>query len=347
MSASQNTTNYGFPKFLGTDKPAWLVDFNGAMDSIDSTIKTVEDVLTTVSGTVDGNTSDISQLITDVETASGNITTLQAVVSQNVLDITTLEQRQFVKNAIINGNFGVNQRQKSGTVILSAGQYGHDRWKAGASGCTYTFATTENVTVITITAGSLIQVIEGLNLETGTYILSWVGSSQGKIGAGSFSDTGVTGSVTGGTNLSIEFGTGTISKVRFNKGTTAIEWQTEAYDDVLRQCQRYYQRYGDPSSSSLLQTLANAGYATSSTVVYIPIIFQTPMRTSPTSIETYNVAFANYYGTMFGMTNITLDNPSIFGTSISANVSGINAGMAGRVIGANNANSYLAFNAEL
>ena len=76
-----------------------------------------------------------------------------------------------VKNAIINGNFAVNQRAVSGTVTLAAGAYGHDRFKAGASGCTYTFATANNITTLTISAGSLIQVIEGNNLFTGTYTL--------------------------------------------------------------------------------------------------------------------------------------------------------------------------------
>jgi hypothetical protein len=103
------------------------------------------------------------------------------------------------KNRLINAQLNINQRGVSGTVTLAAGAYGHDRFKGGASGCTYTFATSNNVTTLTISAGSLIQVIEGLNLESGTYVLSWSGTAQGKIGAGSFSATGVTGSITGGT----------------------------------------------------------------------------------------------------------------------------------------------------
>lgn len=90
------------------------------------------------------------------------------------------------KNAIINGNFGINQRGVSGTVSLAAGAYGHDRWKAGASGCTYTFVTSQNVTTITITAGTLQQVIEGLNLQSGTYLLSWTGTAQGRVDSGSY-----------------------------------------------------------------------------------------------------------------------------------------------------------------
>lgn len=147
------------------------------------------------------------------------------------------------RNAIINGDFGINQRAVSGTVTLAAGVYGHDRWKAGASGCTYTFATSENVTTITISAGSLIQVVEGLNLMTGTYTLSWEGTAQGKIGAGSYGNSGITGSVTGGTNLNIEFGTGTLRLVQLEKGSVATPFEFRSIGQELALCQRYYQKY--------------------------------------------------------------------------------------------------------
>jgi hypothetical protein len=145
-----------------------------------------------------------------------------------------------VKNAIINGNFAVNQRGVSGTVTLAAGAYGHDRFKAGASGCTYTFATSNNVTTLTISSGSLIQVIEGLNLYSGTYTLSWTGTAQGKIGGGSYSSSGVTGSVTGGSNLNIEFNTGTLSLVQFEQGSVATPFERRDYGRELMMCQRYY-----------------------------------------------------------------------------------------------------------
>jgi len=137
------------------------------------------------------------------------------------------------KNVIINGNFGINQRGVSGTVTLAAGAYGHDRWKAGASGCTYTFATVNNVTTLTISSGSLIQVIEGLNLFDGTYTLSWTGTAQGKIGAGSYAGSGVTGTAVGGTNLNIEFNTGTVSLVQFEQGSVATPFERRPYGTEL------------------------------------------------------------------------------------------------------------------
>lgn len=149
------------------------------------------------------------------------------------------------KNVIINGNFGINQRGVSGTVALAAGAYGHDRFKAGASGCTYTFATAANVTTLTITAGSLVQVIEGLNLQSGTYTMSWDGTAQGKINGGSYGASGITGSATGGANMSVEFSTGTLSLVQVEKGSTATPFEFRQYGTELQLCQRYYEKNYD------------------------------------------------------------------------------------------------------
>lgn len=38
MSATNTTTHYNLPIFIETDKPAWLVDFNGAMNAIDNAL---------------------------------------------------------------------------------------------------------------------------------------------------------------------------------------------------------------------------------------------------------------------------------------------------------------------
>lgn len=147
-------------------------------------------------------------------------------------------------NLLINSNFSENKRAVAGTVTLAAGAYGHDRWKAGASGCTYTFESSGGVTTLTITAGSLIQVIEGEQLQTGTHVLCWTGTAQGKIGSGSLSATGVTGSVTGGANLNIEFGTGTLSQPHFRRGSAVLSWSPYRgiYGGEKQACNRYTQK---------------------------------------------------------------------------------------------------------
>lgn len=194
------------------------------------------------------------------------------------------------RNVIINGNFGINQRAVSGTVTLSAGVYGHDRWKAGASGCTYTFATTNNVTTITITAGTLVQVIEGLSLQSGTYTLTWQGSAQARIDSGSYSVSGMQGTAVGGTNQTVEFSTGTVSKVQYEQGTTYTVFENRPYGLEFSLCQRYYQ------TMLVLQDVHGGSLNVASTylpVSYFPI---QPMRTTPTVTATS--ATNNFGGTL-------------------------------------------------
>jgi hypothetical protein len=185
------------------------------------------------------------------------------------------------KNAIINGNFGINQRGVSGTVTLSAGVYGHDRWKAGSSGCTYTFATSDNVTTIDISAGSLIQVIEGINLESGTYTLSWTGTAQGKIGAGSYGNSGITGTATGGTNLDIEFDTGTVSLVQFEPGTVVTPFERRQFGQELALCQRYLPAF---NATAINQTLPSVNFGATTTNVSGPFVFKVSSRVPPTGL---------------------------------------------------------------
>ncbi len=49
MSATNRTDNYNLPIFIETDKPAWLVDFNGAMRSIDAQMKSNAEAIATKS----------------------------------------------------------------------------------------------------------------------------------------------------------------------------------------------------------------------------------------------------------------------------------------------------------
>jgi hypothetical protein len=209
------------------------------------------------------------------------------------------------RNAIINGNFGINQRAVSGTVTLAAGAYGHDRWKAGASGCTYTFAASNNVTTITISAGSLLQVIEGANLFSGTYVLSFTGTAQGKIGAGSFGASGITGTVTGGSNLNIEFNTGTVSLVQFEQGTIATPFERTSVGAELIRCLRYY------FARSGIDMLSRAYDSANGAKIKVP--FPSPMRASPAVTVTNNTG---------GAVTTTATSIDAFGFDITAIRSG-------------------------
>jgi len=225
------------------------------------------------------------------------------------------------KNRLINSQLLINQRGVSGTVSLAAGAYGHDRFKAGASGCTYTFATSNNVTTLTISAGSLQQVVEGLNLESDTYTLSWTGTAQGKIGAGSYGASGITGSITGGTNTTIEFNTGTLSLPQLEKGSNATSFDYRPFGTELALCQRYYQKSFNIDDAPANNTTDNAhdisaAFTTASTdgarIYYSPV-----MRSSPTvtfySTTGASGVWAAFNGSWVDMTTTVTSRASITG----------------------------------
>lgn len=269
-------------------------------------------------GTTDLSTGEIpaNQYISFIYNGTSFVKQAQATATSTIQGISYLLPN---RNIVINGNFSINQRVVSGTVSLSAGSYGHDRWKAGSSGCTYTFSTTNNITTLTITAGSLIQVIEGNNLISDTYCLSWSGTAQGKIGAGSYGATGITGSATGGTDLNIEFNTGTISLVQLEKNLAPTPFEHRFYNNELALCQRYYYKTFPQATVPAQNAGVDGAFlfgnpSTNAPGVFTPNLrFPVLMRTNPT-ITLYNPSATNAQ-----IRNI--NNSSDFSGTASQNVS--------------------------
>ena len=51
MTATNHTKNYSLSQFVGTDRPSWLVDYNGDMAKIDAQLKkNADDVSSAVAG---------------------------------------------------------------------------------------------------------------------------------------------------------------------------------------------------------------------------------------------------------------------------------------------------------
>ena len=90
MSATNATTNYSFPLFIGTDKPAWLVDWNGAMTAIDAAIKNVDTDLGSLQTTVSGLSTTVAAHTSSISTISGQITTITTNVNSNTGAINTI-----------------------------------------------------------------------------------------------------------------------------------------------------------------------------------------------------------------------------------------------------------------
>ena len=198
------------------------------------------------------------------------------------------------KNRIIDGGYTINQRVYVSGTALASGVYAHDRWKAGSGGCTYTFTqgSAGVNTTITITAGSLQQVIEGCNMpEGGTYVLSWTGTAQARFNGGSYgaSPLAVTG-ITAGANVTIEFNTGTVGNVQLESGSTATSFDVRDYGRELILCQRYYQVSGVWANYQFMYAYtvpANYGLKN--------VQFFTPMRASATAVAYSESGVANRF----------------------------------------------------
>lgn len=82
MSATNHTTNYNLPQFIGTDVPSWMTDVNGAMATIDTAIKAAKDA-------GDQGQTAASAVAADLAAANLNISSLQGSVATNTSDIAT------------------------------------------------------------------------------------------------------------------------------------------------------------------------------------------------------------------------------------------------------------------
>lgn len=177
------------------------------------------------------------------------------------------------RNRLHNVGFTVNQRSYATGTALAANAYGHDRWKAGASGCTYTFTASPPLTTITITAGSLTQIVEASGIEGGAYTLSWTGTAQGRINGGTYAASPVT--VTGlaaNTAITIEFNAGTLSRAQLEAGSVATAFDKGGSpQQILSACQRYYQ----------VGNVAMYGYNGAGNQFQQSMLFPTSMRAGP------------------------------------------------------------------
>lgn len=73
MSSTNKTTNYELSQFVGSDKPAWLGDYNQDMSKIDTQMKANADAATANAGNITTNTTAIGDLTALNTTAKSNL----------------------------------------------------------------------------------------------------------------------------------------------------------------------------------------------------------------------------------------------------------------------------------
>ena len=182
MASTNKTTNYELSQFIGTDKPAWLSDYNGDMSKIDAGINTAQTTATGADGKADSNATKIGTLanltttaktdlvsaVNEVDTAletvsgvaSGASTTAtsaltKATALETALNFTTFKTYQNNEITITGGSFtSMDSLQCATNSDGSVGKvYGSVKAKCtSASGMTISFPSnlrpSSNITIV-------------------------------------------------------------------------------------------------------------------------------------------------------------------------------------------------------
>ncbi|ABD87384.1 DUF2793 domain-containing protein [Rhodopseudomonas palustris] len=175
-------------------------------------------------------------------------------------------------NVLLNGEFRINQRWYASAAALPAGVYGHDRWKAGAGGGDYSFVQSAGSTQINIAVGkTLLQIVEAKNVVGGSYVLSWSGTAQGRLGINSATPSGayanspiVIAGQAAGAVMSVEFNAGTLATVKLESGTVATPFAMRSFAAEFADCKRYCERISSVDDNfKQFGTAADVGATTS------------------------------------------------------------------------------------
>ena len=83
MSSTNKTTNYELSQFVGSDKPAWLSDYNSDMSKIDTAVHGVASTATGADGKADANATAIGTLANLTTTAKTNLVSAINEVDSN------------------------------------------------------------------------------------------------------------------------------------------------------------------------------------------------------------------------------------------------------------------------
>ena len=145
------------------------------------------------------------------------------------------------RNRIINAQGRINQRvYVSGTATVAANQYTLDRWRVVTSGQNLTWTGNAARNIMTAPAGGVEQVVEGLNIEGGTYTTNWFGTAACTV-AGVARAKGEVFTLTAATNTTVRFTGGTFTDVQLEPGVIPTAFERAYHSEELALCQRYFE----------------------------------------------------------------------------------------------------------
>ena len=102
-NATNRTANYRLPKFIASDKPAWLVDWNNTMDELDRIIKAGDP--SAMQADLDAVTDRVTTLETEVASMGSSITRISNDINDPTTGIkarlTAIEEDLSAQNTLI------------------------------------------------------------------------------------------------------------------------------------------------------------------------------------------------------------------------------------------------------
>lgn len=156
MSSTNKTTNYELSQFLGTDKPAWLSDYNTDMSKIDTQMKANADGVTANTGASTANATAIGTLANLTTEAKTN---LVSAINEVDSHADTAQGTASSANTIA----GQAKTTADGLVAYFT-LTGHQNLSVTATQGTISVANT-NIASASNTAGSLGKVYGSINLS--------------------------------------------------------------------------------------------------------------------------------------------------------------------------------------
>jgi hypothetical protein len=136
-----------------------------------------------------------------------------------------------------------------------------------------------------------------------------------------------------------------ITGVQLEKGSTATSFDYRPYGTELALCQRYYYKISGSAGRQ------GVGYAKTTTTADVAVSFPVTMRTNPSALEQSGTAsdyLIAYQNTATACSSVpTFTNASVILGIVNYTVSAVLTAGNALTAGANSANSYLAWSAEL
>ena len=160
MSSTNKTSNYNLSQFVGSDKPAWLTDYNQDMSKIDTGVKNAADTATAADGKADANTTSIGELGYLSTTAKNNLVSAINEVDANA-DTANEVATQASNTA---GAAQTNVTNLAQMFNLSATAYTYQD-AAQISGAAASIDTAGGYWVAKNTSGTLCKIYGNLNIK--------------------------------------------------------------------------------------------------------------------------------------------------------------------------------------